>query len=231
VTGGKTLSATVVSVSTSTKLENAVDQVQTFRYRIIKRAFDCLLAAVGLIPLVLIGAPVALLIFMSTSGPIFYRETRIGRYGKLFRIFKFRTMYVGERRQQRLQQSQYTGLELRSTQKNSRDPRITPVGRILRRWSLDELPQIINVLNGEMSLIGPRPIVDAERKLYGSAFRLYCMALPGLTGLWQVSGRTTLSYEERVLLDCRYVKNWSMKLDLAILFKTFNAVMSAHGAC
>jgi lipopolysaccharide/colanic/teichoic acid biosynthesis glycosyltransferase len=225
------LSATVVSVSTSTRTEKEGYQVETFRYRIIKRAFDCLLAAVGLLPLVLIGAPAALLIFVSSSGPIFYRENRIGRHGKTFRIFKFRTMYVGVERGQRLLEAVHTSLELRSTHKSLYDPRVTPVGKILRRWSIDELPQILNVLKGEMSFIGPRPIVHAERKFYGNGFCLYCMVRPGLSGLWQVSGRNNLSYERRVLLDSRYVKNWSLNLDLAIFFRTFRAVVTARGAC
>jgi lipopolysaccharide/colanic/teichoic acid biosynthesis glycosyltransferase len=105
------------------------------------------------------------------------------------------------------------------------------VGRVLRRWSIDELPQILNVLKGEMSFIGPRPIVDAERQFYDQDFRYYCMVRPGLSGLWQVSGRSNVDYGKRVLLDCRYAQEWSLALDVAIFFRTIYVVATAHGAC
>lgn len=213
------------------RTEGMFDQVQTFRYRIVKRMADSLLALVGLVPCVLIGVPVAMVILCTSRGPVFYREYRIGRYGNPFRIFKFRTMYTGEERGKRLLESEHTSLELRSTHKGHSDPRITPVGRILRRWSLDELPQIVNVIRGEMSFIGPRPIVDAERKFYGESISTYCMVWPGLSGLWQVSGRSTTGYGKRVHLDCCYVKEWSLGLDSAIFFRTIYAVVTAHGAC
>ena len=120
--------------------------------------------------------------------------------------------------------------EWRVTQKLARDPRITPVGRWLRRTSLDELPQLWNVLRGEMSLVGPRPIVDAEIARYGRGYALYQRVLPGVTGLWQVSGRNRLSYEERVKLDLYYVSNWSFWLDLYILARTLRAVLQGEGA-
>jgi lipopolysaccharide/colanic/teichoic acid biosynthesis glycosyltransferase len=208
-----------------------IDRVSTFRYSVIKYTMDLLLAAIGLIPCVFIGLPLAVLIHCSSRGPVFYREYRIGRYGKPFRIWKFRTMYTGVERGQRLLESEHTSGELRSTHKGCHDPRITLIGRILRRWSLDELPQIINVIRGEMSFIGPRPIVDAERKFYGEALSTYCLVRPGLSGLWQVSGRSKVSYDKRILLDCQYVQNWSLVQDLAIFVKTFHAVVSAHGAC
>jgi lipopolysaccharide/colanic/teichoic acid biosynthesis glycosyltransferase len=207
------------------------DQVQTFCYQIVKRMTDSSLALIGLVPCALIGVPVAVLIRCTSHGPVFYREYRIGRYGKPFLIFKFRTMYTGVERGRRVLESEHTSLELRSTHKSPRDPRVTPVGRILRRWSIDELPQIINVVRGEMSFIGPRPIVDAERKFYGEDFSTYCLVQPGLSGLWQVSGRSTTGYEKRVHLDCRYVKEWSLALDLDIFFRTIYVVVTAHGAC
>jgi len=120
--------------------------------------------------------------------------------------------------------------EWRATQKLVRDPRITPVGRFLRRTSLDELPQLWNVLRGEMSLVGPRPIVDSEISRYGPGYALYRRVLPGLTGLWQVSGRNRLPYEERVKLDLYYVTNWSLWLDLYILARTLRAVAQGEGA-
>lgn len=207
-----------------------IDQLSTFQYCVIKRTFDLLLAVVGLPFCVLIGVPVALAIRFSSPGPIFYREYRLGQYGKHFRIWKFRTMYTKDTQRRQLQKATHTSFEFRSTHKHLRDPRITSVGRILRRWSIDELPQIINVLKGEMSFIGPRPIVDAERQFYDQDFRYYCMVRPGLSGLWQVSGRSNVDYGKRVLLDRRYAREWSLAMDLIILFKTFRAVVSSRGA-
>jgi lipopolysaccharide/colanic/teichoic acid biosynthesis glycosyltransferase len=207
-----------------------IDHFSTFQYQVIKRAFDLLLAAVGLPFCVLIGAPAALVIRLSSPGPIFYREYRLGQYGKHFRIWKFRTMYTKDEQRRQLSTAIHTSFEFRSTHKHLRDPRITPVGRVLRRWSIDELPQILNVLKGEMSFIGPRPIVDAERQFYDQDFHYYCMVRPGLSGLWQVSGRNNVDYGKRVLLDRRYAQEWSLALDLVILSKTFRAVMSSRGA-
>jgi len=204
--------------------------VLTFRYRIVKRGMDCLLAGIGFIPVVLIGIPVALLIWFTSHGPILYREHRIGLHGEKFQILKFRSMYTGEEQQRRLEQTKHTGLQLRCTHKGLDDPRITPIGQVLRKWSLDELPQIFNVLRGDMSLVGPRPIVEAERKFYGEDFSFYCLVRPGISGLWQVSGRSNVGYEDRVSLDSRYVTGWSLKMDLAILVKTVSTVVTAHGA-
>jgi lipopolysaccharide/colanic/teichoic acid biosynthesis glycosyltransferase len=202
-----------------------------FRYRVIKRGVDLLLVAISLPFCLPICGLLALLVRCSSSGPIFYREYRLGQFGKPFRIWKFRTMYTGEERGRRFLELQHTSLELRSTHKSPRDPRVTPVGRILRRWSLDEIPQLINVLRDEMALIGPRPIVEAERKLYNGYFSFYCAVQPGMSGLWQVSGRSKISYDGRVSLDCRYVQEWSLMLDAAILWKTFYVVATARGAC
>ena len=226
--GGQILVEEEASAESTQQAE--IDQLSTFQYCVIKRTFDLLLAAVGLPFCVLIGAPVALAIRFSSPGPIFYREYRLGQYGKHFRIWKFRTMYTKDTQRRQLQKAAHTGFEFRSTHKHLCDPRITSVGRVLRRWSIDELPQIINVLKGEMSFIGPRPIVDAERQFYDQDFRYYCMVRPGLSGLWQVSGRNNLGYKERVDLDRQYTQDWSLALDLVILSKTFCAVMSAHGA-
>jgi exopolysaccharide production protein ExoY len=204
--------------------------VLTFRYRIVKRVADCFLVGISFIPCLLIGVLLALLIHVSSRGPVFYREHRIGRHGKEFQILKFRSMYTGKEQRRRLQQTEHTGLELRCTHKGLDDPRITPIGQFLRKWSLDELPQLLNVLRGDMSLIGPRPIVEAERKFYGKDFSFYCLVRPGISGLWQVSGRSNVGYKDRVALDFRYVSDWSLGLDMTILLKTFHVVITAHGA-
>jgi lipopolysaccharide/colanic/teichoic acid biosynthesis glycosyltransferase len=131
---------------------------------------------------------------------------------------------------QHLEENPERSLEWRQAHKLRSDPRVTRVGGILRRTSLDELPQLWNVLRGEMSLAGPRPIVEGEIGKYGAAFAFYCRAVPGITGLWQVSGRNELSYSQRVALDMRYIRDWSLSLDLTILCKTVGAVVSGRGA-
>jgi lipopolysaccharide/colanic/teichoic acid biosynthesis glycosyltransferase len=207
-----------------------MERAYSFRYQVEKRLLDILFALLFLSPCLLAGTLVAVLVRCSSRGPVFYCESRLGRSGKPFQIWKFRTMYTGEERQRRLKDAQHTELDFRSFHKRDVDPRITPVGRILRRWSLDELPQLINVLSGEMSMIGPRPIIAAESKLYGEDFPFYCAVRPGLSGLWQVSGRSNLSYSERVKLDRTYVHNWSLAMDLEILLKTIPTILKTDGA-
>jgi Undecaprenyl-phosphate galactose phosphotransferase WbaP len=185
----------------------------------------------GLFILPLIGV-ISLLIWLDSPGPVFYSQIRIGQGGKHFKAWKFRTMV----RNADLELHGYLNKhpELREAwgrdQKLRRDPRVTRVGRFLRRTSLDELPQLWNILRGEMSLVGPRPIVDEEVEKYGDKFELFKKVIPGLTGLWQVSGRNNISYEERVSLDAYYVRNWSVWLDIYILLRTVWVVITADGA-
>ncbi|MGH3627812.1 MAG: sugar transferase [Sciscionella sp.] len=177
-------------------------------------------------------SPVLLLLAVAIKvhdrGPVFYRQPRVGRQGETFTIVKFRTMVVdAERIRERL-------LELNEAQgplfKIRHDPRVTTVGRLLRRYSLDELPQLINVLLGHMSMVGPRPPLPAETQEYDSDVRRRLLVKPGLTGLWQVSGRSDLSWDEGVRLDLRYVEDWSLALDFMILWKTLHTVIRARGA-
>jgi exopolysaccharide biosynthesis polyprenyl glycosylphosphotransferase len=196
--------------------------------RFAKELFD---KVVALIALVLLAVPmlvIALVIRATSSGPAFFRQTRVGRGGREFRIFKFRTMVQdAERRKIELaEENEFDGVLF----KLRNDPRVTSVGRFLRRYSLDELPQLINVLRGEMSLIGPRPPLPDEVGKYGTDVRRRLVVKPGMTGLWQVSGRSDLSWEESVRLDLRYVENWSLILDLQILWKTWTAVVGGNGA-
>jgi Undecaprenyl-phosphate galactose phosphotransferase WbaP len=203
-----------------------------FSYRVIKRwidvAFVVLITPV-LIPLMLL---VAAIVKLSSPGPVFYSHRRIRRNGEFFSMWKFRTMCQNsaEVLELYLQRHPEARAEWNKTHKLRHDPRITPVGSFLRRYSLDELPQMWNVLTGQMSLVGPRPIVAAEVEKYGDCFPCYCRVKPGLTGLWQVSGRSTLTYPERVALDCRYVETWSLLCDLVILIKTFPSVINQDGA-
>lgn len=203
-----------------------------FRYRVIKRSLDVALVLlfmpVILLAVGLVGAVVAL----SSPGPIFYSHRRIRKNGAFFSMWKFRTMCVNstEVLEEYLAAHPEARAEWNKLHKLRHDPRITRVGSFLRRYSLDELPQLWNVLTGQMSLVGPRPIVAAEMEKYGDCFECYCKVKPGLTGLWQVSGRSALSYDERVALDCEYVQRWSLTKDTLILLKTFSSVVNQEGA-
>jgi undecaprenyl-phosphate galactose phosphotransferase len=199
--------------------------------RAVKAAFDQVVAAA----FVLLFAPLLLVlaaVVRSDGGPAFYRHRRIGASGRSFGCIKFRTMVTDADRvlDQVLATDPAAAAEWAATQKLNDDPRITRFGRFLRRSSLDELPQLFNVLRGEMSLVGPRPIVQAEVGRYAEDIEYYYETKPGLTGLWQVSGRSDTSYERRVRLDVWYVRNWTLWHDIAILLKTIPAVFLQRGA-
>jgi Undecaprenyl-phosphate galactose phosphotransferase WbaP len=203
-----------------------------FRYRVIKRCLDVglvLALTPVLVPILLV---VSAVVMLSSAGPVFYSHRRIRKSGEFFSMWKFRTMCQNsaEVLEQYLAKHPEARAEWNKTHKLKCDPRITPVGSFLRRNSLDELPQMWNVLSGQMSLVGPRPIVAAEVEKYGDCFGCYCRVKPGLTGLWQVSGRSTLSYDARVALDCEYVEQWSLWRDFVILLKTFVSVANQDGA-
>ena len=201
--------------------------------RSMKRVIDCALT----IPLAVLSLPFFLILAaavkLTSRGPIFYGQQRIGRGRQMFSAWKFRTMHADA--DQMLEARLAADPELRKEwardHKLRNDPRITAVGRVLRRASLDELPQLWNVIRGEMSLVGPRPIVLQEIPKYGEDFGLYLSVPPGLTGLWQVSGRNRTTYEERVNFDSYYVQNWSVWLDIHILARTVRAVLTGDGAC
>lgn len=198
------------------------------KYRVLKSGFDRL-CAVGLltflaIPSIVIAAAIAI----DSEGPIFYREWRIGRVGRPFKIWKFRSMRATT--PQEIKQQAETDQLQRRLEKDLKDSRLTTVGGFLRRWSLDELPQLINVICGEMSLVGPRPVIDQEVALYGEFRTFYLAAKPGMSGLWQVSGRSNVSFETRVQLDVSYVQSWSFRNDLRILMRTIPVVLRRTGA-
>jgi exopolysaccharide biosynthesis polyprenyl glycosylphosphotransferase len=198
------------------------------RRRVIKGVLDRVAAAALLVlgwPLLLvIGAAVR----FSSPGPALYRQRRVGKRGVCFDVLKFRSMVVDAECQLDKLLSRNEGNAVLF--KMRRDPRVTPVGRFLRRYSLDELPQLINVLKGQMSFVGPRPALEREVVRYGPDMHRRLLVKPGITGLWQVSGRSNLSWDEAVELDIRYVENWSLGLDLAILLRTFRAVLRRAGA-
>jgi exopolysaccharide biosynthesis polyprenyl glycosylphosphotransferase len=195
---------------------------------VIKGMFDRVFAAAALIMLAPLMALIALAIRRGDGGTAIFRQTRVGKDGRPFMVCKFRTMVVDaeQRRAALLAHNDGDGLLF----KMRNDPRITAVGRSLRKYSLDELPQLWNVLKGDMSLVGPRPALPAEADLYGSYVRRRLVVKPGITGLWQVSGRSDLAWDEAVRLDLRYVENWSFALDLQILWKTGSAVVLGPGA-
>jgi exopolysaccharide biosynthesis polyprenyl glycosylphosphotransferase len=196
--------------------------------RVVKSMLDRVGAVVGLLLLSPLMVAIAIAIRHDSPGPVFFRQIRVGKGGREFVIFKFRTMGTdAERRLTALRAyNEHDGVLFKMRD----DPRVTRVGRILRRFSLDELPQLINVLLGEMSLVGPRPPLPEEVMAYPSDMRRRLAVSPGMTGLWQVSGRSDLSWEETVRLDLRYVENWSFSLDLVILLRTLSAVWRSSGA-
>jgi exopolysaccharide biosynthesis polyprenyl glycosylphosphotransferase len=195
--------------------------------RIVKRSMDVLGASVGLILLSPVMALTALGVKLTSKGPVFFRQTRIGRRGTTFSLLKFRTMVEGaESRTQELMEVSEDPHWL----KLEHDPRVTTVGRLLRLTSLDELPQLLNVLKGDMSLVGPRPLTAADQAQIHGWARIRLDLAPGITGLWQVLGRTSIPFEEMVKLDYVYVTNWSLWMDIRLLLKTVPAVMRRHGA-
>jgi Undecaprenyl-phosphate galactose phosphotransferase WbaP len=202
------------------------------RNRAIKRAFDLIFGSLLLIPAAPVALIAAIAIKIESPGPVFFAHERIGRNGRRFRLWKFRSMTVDADKvlAEHLSADPEARLEWERAHKLKADPRVTRVGQLLRRSSLDELPQIVSVLAGHMSLVGPRPIVETEIERYGEAFPLYAAVRPGLTGLWQVSGRTDTSYRQRVALDSAYVVNWSISADFRILLRTVRVVLLGHGA-
>ena len=196
--------------------------------RVAKALFDRLAALVALIALLPLLIAIWLAIRFTSPGPAIFRQTRAGWHGREFRMWKFRTMVRGA-------EALRPGLDALNRHgtgelfKISADPRITPVGRWLRRTSLDELPQLVNVLRGQMSLVGPRPLPVTDRRYEGEA-RRRLFVKPGLTGLWQINGRSDLDWEESVRLDLRYVEQWSLALDALIIWKTVFAVVKGRGA-
>jgi exopolysaccharide biosynthesis polyprenyl glycosylphosphotransferase len=195
---------------------------------LVKGFFDRCVAAIALIVLSPLLALLAVTIKLSDGGPALFTQIRVGRDGRAFRIYKFRTMVVDaeHRRAELLANNENDGILF----KLRNDPRITSLGAHLRRLSIDELPQLINVLLGDMSLVGPRPALPAEAEQYAEHVRRRLVVRPGLTGLWQVNGRSDLTWEESVRLDLRYVENWSFALDLQILWKTISVLVRGSGA-
>ena len=208
-------------------MKNSRKKINLKAYKLIKIVFDFLFSLfilVSFIPLFLI---ISLLIKLSSRGPIFFFQERIGKNNIPFKCIKFRTMYPEAKDilQNLLNKDEKIKKEFEETHKIKNDPRITTIGKFLRKTSLDELPQFFNVLRNEMSIVGPRPIVKAEKKKYGKHLIKVLSIKPGITGLWQVSGRNNLTYKKRVMLDINYVKNYNLLMDIRILIRTFGVIL------
>ena len=201
--------------------------------RLQKRVLDTLLSSIAFVFLLPFFIILPFLIKMTSHGPVFFRQKRLGRNGVPIYVWKFRSMYrdADARLKKLLASDPRVSEEWARHFKLDKDPRITPLGRFLRKTSLDEIPQLFNVIFGDMALIGPRPIVEGEVTYYGNSYKIFSSVKPGVTGLWQVSGRSNTDYAQRVALDTYYVLNWSPWMDLWILVRTVYAVFLMRGAC
>lgn len=199
--------------------------------RFLKRTFDLLFATSCLILFSPFFLYISILVKLD-GGPAFYGHERIGRNGKTFKCLKFRSMAINSQEllEELLAKDSIAREEWKTSFKLKNDPRVTSIGRFLRKTSLDELPQLINILKGEMSTVGPRPITKQELVMYSKDVKYYLVGKPGLTGLWQVSGRSDIDYITRVLLDTTYIKNWSFLKDIIIVLKTVKVVLKRDGA-
>lgn len=209
-----------------------VNQRRMRAMRIEKSVFDFALSLAAFVCFLPLFAVIPPLIVLTSRGPVFYRANRLGKHGRPIKVWKFRSMYedAEARLNSVLEADPERKKEFAANFKLANDPRITPLGRFLRKTSLDEIPQLFNVFSGEMAFIGPRPIVEKEVACYGKAYAVFSSVKPGITGLWQVSGRSDTDYARRVALDTHYVLNWSPWLDVWILFRTVGAVLFMRGA-
>lgn len=207
------------------------DPIQfTVTYLMMKRLFDIVLSLMGILILSPVFFIIAAIVKLTSPGPVIYRHKRVGCHGQEINIYKFRTMVKDADHFCKYFTPEQL-LQYKRNYKLDHDPRDTSFGKYLRWTSLDELPQLFNILKGEMSVVGPRPIVRDELEKYGIYANIYLSVKPGLTGLWQISGRSGTTYEERVQYDVKYVHNISLLNDFVILFKTVGAVLSRRGAC
>ncbi len=209
------------------------NNLNSFTNRLTKKCFDFVISLIGFIILLPLFLIIGVLIKLTSKGPVFFKHKRIGKNGKEIFVYKFRTMYqdAEQRLKKLLNQNPEIRKEWEKNFKLKNDPRVTFIGKILRITSIDELPQIINVLKGEMSLVGPRPVIKEEIDKYYREFKHYYYSVaPGITGLWQISGRSNTSYDFRVQTDVWYVQNWSIWLDIMILFRTLGVVLRREGA-
>lgn len=201
-------------------------------YRFIKRLFDITVSFLALILLLPLFAVIAILIKLDSKGPVLFLQKRIGENGKMFKLYKFRTMHLNadKKLRQILAEDEEARKEYEINKKLENDPRITKIGKFIRKMSADELPQLFNILIGDMTFVGPRPYLYREKKDMGESYNKIIMVKPGLTGLWQVSGRSDVSFEERLKLDEEYLEKVSLITDIKIFLKTFIIIFKKEGA-
>lgn len=198
-------------------------------YMSVKRVFDLVISTIGLIILSPIFLILAIIVKLDSKGPVFFAHTRYGKNGKKFKMYKFRTMY--ENAQDMI--NDFTPEQMKEWKENFKlqdDPRITKVGKFLRKTSLDELPQIVNIIKGDLSIIGPRPVIEEELEKYGENKEKFLSVTPGLTGYWQANGRSSTTYKQRMEMELYYIDHISPKLDFKIFFKTIESVIKKEGA-
>lgn len=216
----------ISNVSTRT-YEKVLNKNNT--YLAVKRGIDVFLSSIALIILLPVFAIIALAIKLESKGPIFFKHTRIGKEGKIIKIYKFRSMVQNAEELIK----KFTPEQMKEYKENYKladDPRITKVGKFLRKTSLDELPQLINIIKGDLSIIGPRPVVQEELEKYGTNTQKFLSVTPGLTGYWAANGRSDTTYEERMQMELYYIDNLSFKMDVKVFFKTIEAVIKREGA-
>lgn len=221
-----------VVVTNRTKAKAKYETEVSWVYTASKRVFDIAVGVVGMIPVILISLILLpFYMFGKDKGPLFFKQRRMGQNGKSFYIYKFRSMIVNAEEVLRSDKELYAEYVANSFKlPNGKDPRITKLGNFLRKSSLDEIPQFINILKGDMSFIGPRPVIESELQEYGDDVDLFLKAKPGAMGLWQASGRSDIRYPERAQLEISYVKNRSISMDIRIMFKNIVAIFQLDGA-
>lgn len=220
--------AYVGTLELTTTSTNEVIKIKSI-YKYVKRFMDIVLASIGLVVLSPVFLVIAILIKTESKGKVFFKHKRIGKNGKEIYIYKFRTMV--ENAEDLIKQ--FTPEQMKEFKENFKlenDPRVTKIGRILRKTSLDELPQLINIIKGDISIIGPRPVVEEELEKYGMNKNKFLSVTPGLTGFWAANGRSNTTYEQRMEMELYYVDNMSFKLDLKVFFKTVLSVIKREGA-
>lgn len=214
--------------------DSYINKINIITTKIIKRIVDIcggLVGTITLIPLT-IGIYIARKILREDDGPIFYNQLRIGKNGKVFRMYKYRSMVVGadDKLKKYLEENEEARKEYKKYKKLKNDPRVTKVGEFIRKTSLDEFPQFINVLKGDMSLVGPRPYLPREKDDMGESYDYIIKSKPGITGYWQIAGRSDVAFEDRLKMDCDYSENKSLRIDFKILTKTITNVVKKEGA-
>lgn len=213
--------------NTEVSNENILKRQSPYRY--IKRFMDVILATIALVVLSPIFLIIAIAIKIESKGPVFFKHTRIGKNGKIIKLYKFRSMVINA---EELIKS-FTPEQMKEYKENyklTNDPRITKIGKFLRKTSLDELPQLLNIIKGDLSIIGPRPVVTDELKKYGANTEKFLSVTPGLTGYWAANGRSCTTYEQRMQMELYYIDNLSLKMDVKVFFKTIEAVIKREGA-